>query len=67
MKSVQNVMIDESQIAVNPLYKQHLVDDSEFEMILFKGRCKECDEEICMYDFDGKRAYFRNVVPNFIG
>ena len=36
-------------------------------MLLFKGKCKECEEEIALYDFERKLVYFRNVVPNFIG
>lgn len=66
VSTVQNVVIDQSQIAVNPGYEEILADE-EFEMIMFKGRCKECDEEIATYDFESKKVYFRNVVPNFIG
>lgn len=51
---------------MNPAYKEILADE-EFEMIIFKGRCKECDEVIATYDFESKKVYFRNVVPNFIG
>ena len=59
-----NVVIDQSQIAVNPKFKQQ---DESFNMIMFKGRCKECDEEIALYDIESKTVYFKNVVPNFIG
>ena len=36
-------------------------------MILFKGRCKYCEEDIALYDFDNKVIYLRDVVPSFIG
>ena len=62
--TVQNVIIDQSQIVVNPQYK---IAEERFEMILFKGRCKYCDEIIATYDIESKIVYFRNVVPNFIG
>lgn len=61
------MIIDQSQIAVNPMYKEILEDEEQFEMIMFKGRCKQCDEPIATYDFESKKVYFRNVVPNFIG
>ena len=39
----------------------------QFEMLLFKGRCSDCQEEIALYDIESKQVYFRNVVPNSIG
>ena len=39
----------------------------QFEMLLFKGRCSDCQEEVALYDIEKKLVYFRNVVPNSIG
>jgi len=36
-------------------------------MLLFKGKCKDCQEEIALYDIERKIVFFRNVVPNLIG
>jgi hypothetical protein len=48
----------------NRQFQEH---DEEFEMLMFKGRCKECQEEIAILEFEKKVVYFRNVVPNNIG
>lgn len=65
VKAVINIIIDQSKIAVSK--KLSTQADEEFEMLLFKGRCKECEEEIVLYDFEKKTVFFKDVVPNYIG
>jgi hypothetical protein len=47
--------------------KANTEESESFEMLLFKGSCKDCGEEIALLDFEKKEVFFRNVVPNFIG
>jgi hypothetical protein len=36
-------------------------------MLMFKGKCKECDEEIALYDIESNTVYLKEVVPNLFG
>ena len=59
------MVIDQSKVAVSSTTATE--SDSEFRMLMFKGRCKECEEEVALYDFDNKQVFFSEVVPSYIG
>ena len=42
-------------------------DQESFDMLMFKAKCSECEEEIALFDFESKTFYFQDVVPNYFG